>query len=109
MPYFQSRFQSPSELTKASEKAKLNLILERIRETYFQGHSIEQLALKLPQFYQSSASIRTLAKNVGINIALIEEDSAANMAFQLIDMCLRKEKMEDLIDRVSLEYPKIFS
>jgi hypothetical protein len=107
-PIFQSRFQSPAELMKASEKAKLNLMFERIRETHFQGHSVEQLAIKLPQFYQSSRSIQTLAKNVGINVAFLEEDSAANMAFQLIDLCLKKEKVEDLIDRASLEYPKIF-
>lgn len=108
-PIFQSRYLSPTELTQASEKAKLNLLYERIRRVYFKEQSIEQLMIKLPQYYQSSVSIRTLARNIGVNISLLVEDSAASMSAQLIDICLRRAMIEDLIDRIVFEYPKIFS
>lgn len=108
-PIFQSRYLSPTELTQASEKAKMNLLYERIRRAYFKGQSIEQLMIKLPQYYQSSVSIRTLARNIGVNVSLLVEDSAVSMSAQLIDICLKKNQIECLIDRIVFEYPKIFS
>lgn len=108
-PIFESRYFCPLELTHASEKAKLNLLYERIRGTYFKGTSIEQLIIKLPQFYQSSASVRTLAKNIGLNVSLFVEDSAVSMCSQLINKCIEKVIIESLIDRVAMEYPQIFN
>lgn len=108
-PIFPSRYLSPTELTQPSEKAKLNLLYERIRGTYFKEKSIEQLMIKLSQFYQSSASIKTLTKNIGLNISLLEEGSAVNMSSQLIDLCVRKGIVENLIDRIIVEYPQIFN
>lgn len=107
-PIFPSRYLSPTELTQASEKAKLNLLYERIRGTYFNRQSIEQLTIKLPQYYQSSASIKTLAKNIGLNVSLLEEGSAVNMSSQLIDFCIKKGIVENLIDRITVDYPQIF-
>jgi hypothetical protein len=108
-PIFPSRYLSPTELTQASEKAKLNLLYEKIRGTYYKEQSIEQLMTKLPQYYQSSLSIRTLAKNIGLNVSLLEEGSAVNMSPQLIDLCIKKGIVENLIDRIILEYPEIFN
>ncbi|WP_141675534.1 hypothetical protein [Formosa haliotis] len=107
-PIFQSRYMSPIELVRAAEKAKLNILYERIRGTYFKEQSIDQLVIKLPQFYQSSATVKTLVKNVGLNIALIEEGAAIDMLSQLIDVCIKKGIVENLIDRVAVEYPQIF-
>lgn len=107
-PIFQSRYLSPSELTHASEKAKLNLLYERIRGACFKEQSIEQLLIKLPQHYQSNVSIRTLAKKIGVNVSLLVEDSAVNMSSQLIDLCVKKEMVENLVDRVTVDYPQIF-
>jgi len=108
-PIFQSQYLSPSELTQATEKAKLNLLYERIRGTHFKGQSIEQLVIKLPQYYQSTASIKTLARNIGLNISLLEDGSAVNISSQLIDLCIKKEMVENLVDRVTVEYPQIFN
>jgi len=107
-PIFESRYFCPLELTHASEKAKLNLLYERIRGAHFKGVSVEQLIIKLPQFYQSSMSIRTLAKNIGLNISLFVEDSAVSMSSQLINNCIEKTMIESLIDRVAMDYPQIF-
>jgi hypothetical protein len=107
-PIFQSHYLSPTELIQASEKAKLNLLYERIRGTYFKEQSIEQLVIKLPQHYQSSVSVRTLAKKIGVNVSLLVEDSAINMSSQLIALCIKKETIENLVDRVMVDYPQIF-
>lgn len=107
-PIFPSRYLSPTELTQASEKAKVNLLYERIRGAYFKEQSIEQLIIKLPQYYQSSVAVRTLAKNIGVNVSILVEDSAVNMSSQLIDLCIKKELIENLVDRVTVDYPQIF-
>ena len=107
-PIFESRYSCPSELSSTSEKAKLNLLYERIRKTYFKDQSVEVLMIKLPQYYQSSVSVRTLAKKIGLNVSLLVEDSAVNMSFQLIDLCIKKEMIENLVDRVTVDYPQIF-
>lgn len=44
-PIFESRYSCPSELSGTSEKAKLNLLYERIRGAYFKEQSVEQLML----------------------------------------------------------------
>lgn len=107
-PLFESTYLCPSELSSTSEKAKLNLLYERIRKTYFKDQSVEELMIKLPQYYQSSVSIRTLAKKIGVNVSLLAEDSAVNMSSQLIDLCIKKEMIENLVDRVTVDYPQIF-
>lgn len=108
-PIFESRYSSPIEMTHASEKAKLNLLYERIRGTFFKEQPIEELIVKLPQYYQSSTQIKTLARNIGFNVSFLVEDSAVSMSAQLINKCLEKGTIETLIDRVVLEYPQIFN
>lgn len=107
-PIFEARYNSPIELTHASEKAKLNLLYERIRDVFFKEQHIEELIVKLPQYYQSSNAIKTLTKNIGLNISHLVEDSAASMSAQLINKCLEKGITEILIDRILMEYPQIF-
>lgn len=108
-PIFESRFMSPSEFTTQSEKAKLNLLHERVRGIYFNGHSLDQLISKLPEYYDSAVSIRTLASNIGISKSKLEESSAVNMSSQLIDLCIKYKKEAELIDRLSVEYNEIFN
>lgn len=108
-PIFESKYSCPSELSSTSEKAKLNLLYERIRGTYFKEQSIEQLMIKLPQYYQSSVSVRALAKKIGVNVSLLTEDSAVNISSQLIDLCIKKEMVENLVDRLIVDYPQIFN
>jgi hypothetical protein len=107
-PIFESRYMSPYELQKPSEKAKLKLLHERIRGAHFNDIAIELLINDLPKFYQSSNSIITLARSIGINPAIITEDSAASMSAQLITLCIEREIVEVLVDRMIVDYPQIF-
>lgn len=106
-PLFDSQYSSPSELQHPSEKAKINLIYQRIKNTYFNEININSIINVLPKYYQSSAAIRSLANRVGISPALLSEDSAASMSSQLISRCLEKDIMDTLVDRVVNEYPII--
>lgn len=107
-PIFESRYMSPNELQKPSEKAKLKLLYERVRGVHFNDIAIDLLINDLPKFYQTSNSVITLAKNIGINPAILSEDSASSMSSQLISLCIEKEMVEVLIDRMAYDYPQIF-
>lgn len=107
-PIFESRYTCPSELQKPSEKAKLNLLYQRIKDVHFNNVAIDLLINDLPKFYQSSNAIITLARHAGINPTLLAEDSATSMSAQLISLCIEKEKVEVLIDRMIYDYPQIF-
>lgn len=107
-PIFESRYTCPSELQKPSEKAKLKLLYQRVKDIHFNNVAIDLLINDLPKFYQSSSSIKTLAKHIGINPALLAEDSSTSMSAQLISFCIDKEKVEELIDRMIYDYPQIF-
>lgn len=107
-PIFESRYLSPKELQKPSEKAKLKLLYERVRNSNFNGIAIEKLVNELPKFYFSKESIITLARNIGINPQNLADDSATSMSAQLISICIEKEKVEILIDRMVVDYPQIF-
>lgn len=107
-PIFESRYLCPADLRHPTEKAKLDLLYERIRKTHFKGTGIDELIIQLPQFYQSATSIKTLARNVGFNVSLLVDDSAVSMASLLINGCIKKELIENLIDRMNYDYPQIF-
>lgn len=107
-PIFESRYLSPKELQKPSEKAKLKLLYERVRNSHFNGIAIEKLVNEVPKFYSSKESIITLARNIGVNPQNLADDSATSMSAQLISICIEKEKVEVLIDRMVINYPQIF-
>jgi len=107
-PIFESRYSSPSDLRQPSEKAKLDMLYQRVRNVFFNNVSINLLVNELPKHYQTSVSIRNLAERIGVKPALLSEDSAASMSSQLISLCIERDQTEVLIDRMVFEYPNIF-
>lgn len=107
-PIFESRYMSPHELQKTSEKTNLKLLYQRVKDVHFNEIAIDLLINNLPKFYKSSNSIITLAKHIGINPAILSLESASSMSAQLISLCIEKEIVDILIDRMAFDYPLIF-
>lgn len=108
-PYFETQYTSPHEMQHQSEKAKLELIYKRIRDIEFNHTALNKLIETLPSYYDSSLAIKRLAKSVGVSPALLQEDNAASMSAQLINYCFDNKKIEELTDRMLVEYPTIFN
>lgn len=107
-PIFEAKYISPTDLQGSTERAQLKLLYERIRGACFSDISLELLMIRIPQYYQSSTSIKRLAKLVGLSPAQLADDSAAAMSAQLIAKSIEKGVTEQLIDRLATEYPQIF-
>jgi hypothetical protein len=108
-PYFDTQYNSPSEMQQTSERAKIELIYKRIRETQFKKTTLSKLIEVLPRFYCSSESLKRLAKTVGVSQAILQEDNAASMSAQIINYCYDENRIEELTDRMIVEYPQIFN
>jgi hypothetical protein len=108
-PLFESQYNSPLEMQHASEKAKIELLYKRIRNIGFKKTTLNELIKILPRYYDSAMAIKRLAKNIGVSQAILQEDSAASMSAQLINYCHDENKIEELTDRMIVEYPKIFN
>ena len=107
-PTFETQYISPADMQRPSEKAKLDLIFQRIRNTSFNHTTLDELIHVLPYYYNSSVSISTLSQRIGISPAFLADDNAASMSAQLINLCIKKNKTEELIDRMVVEHPTIF-
>jgi len=108
-PLFETQYSSPTEMQQASEKAKIELLYKRIRNVSFKRTTLDKLIEILPHYYDSSMAVRRLAKNVGVSQAIFQEDNAASMSAQLINYCSDENKIEELADRMIVEYPSIFN
>lgn len=108
-PLFETQYSSPLEMQKDSEKAQVELLYKRIRDVGFNKTTLNKLIEILPHFYSSSISIKRLAKNIGVSQAILQEDNAASMSAQLINYCFNENKIEELTDRMIVEYPQIFN
>lgn len=108
-PSFQTRYQSASELQSASERAQLILLNERIRKSFFNEVSLDALIQALPKNYETTQSIKRLAQNIGVSPGLLTDDTPILMSSQLLAICLKRDKVEELIDRMIFDYPQIFN
>jgi hypothetical protein len=108
-PIFETQYSSPMEMQQPSEKAKIELLYKRIRNVSFKRTTLDKLIEMLPHYYDSSMAVKRLAKNVGVSQAIFQEDNAASMSAQLINYCSDENKIEELTDRMIVEYPSIFN
>lgn len=108
-PLFETQYNSPLEMQKVSEKAQIDLLYKRIRDVGFKKTTLTKLIEVLPHFYPTGDSIKRLAKNVGVSQTILQDDNVASMSAQLINYCSDGNKIEELTDRMIVEYPQIFN
>jgi hypothetical protein len=107
-PMFDAVYQSPADLRTGYDNGQMALMLERIRNTHFNTHTVDELAALLPALYPTAASVKTLTTFVELPAGLIKDDSAAKMIIELLHKSIEHNKMEELIDRVAMDHPGAF-
>lgn len=108
-PFFDAQFMSPSEMHQPAQKAQLELLYKRINETNFNKTTLKKLILLLPKHYDNIVSLRRLAKLAGVSGSILQDDNAASLSAQIINYCVNNNKIEELTDRMIVEYPNIFN
>lgn len=107
-PLWDAEFDSPSALNRAdpSAEAHLAILSSRIRSVSFRGTAIEQILEVLVSHYDTE-SLKRLSDYVSVPTShWYTGEDAANSATQLLQVCVDRNKAEELLDAVALEYPK---
>jgi len=110
-PLWEARFASPAALRQQAPgvaDAQLNLIKERVREQVFRGETLEELVEMLARLYDNDG-LQRISDQIGIPPAhWYSGRRAADSAVQLLDACVARRAVEQLIERVAIEYPREF-
>lgn len=111
-PLFEAAYSSPGEImkTEADGRSQLNLITERIRNSFlYRQQTLDSLLKVIPQQYPGSDEILSLAVKIELPVALLEKSSAAKMSAQLVDLCRERNKLEELTDQLLLDNPSLIN
>jgi len=104
-------YQSPKELRASSPTANahLELLVNRIRNESFDDQTLDLLKISIDN-HSTIDQLKRLSDKIGINPnrwfrnGVIVDESAA-----LLDYCLQRNKIEELIDALSIEQSNIFT
>ncbi len=110
-PLFDAEFASRDALygSGLSAQAQLRLIEKRVRENSFRGRTLDELVQLLSNHF-SGDDLRAISRDIHISLALWDTGtSVAHLAVQLLDICLEKNKIEELVDALSRQYPTLFN
>ena len=108
-PIFDADYSSPAEMRQAEPGAQAQLrVLEiRVREQSFRGNAIDSILQLLSEKFDNDRLTR-LSAMIGIPPALWFTNAApADSAVQFMDICLVRDKVEELLDLIGREYPEL--
>ena len=110
-PLFEAEYVSPDQLRRSETgaKAQLELLQARVRELSFKGQTIDSIVQLLAQYYTNETLAGRITTHIGIPKAQwFTGGSAADSAAQLVQICLERNKVEELLDAMAQDYQDIF-
>jgi hypothetical protein len=107
---FEAKYQSPEALRLApGERAHMELLTARVRRDSFRDQDIGQIIELLSRNYDN-VSLQTLSAHIEIAPSLwFIDGTAANSVDQLLNICLERNKVEELLDAIGRDYPKLIT
>lgn len=110
-PLWEADYASPAVLRRAEPgaKAQLELIETRVRELSFRGQTIDDIVALLARNYDN-VSLPRLSTQLGIpRSQVFTGGPSAQSAAQLMQKCLERDKVEELLDAIARDYPEQFT
>jgi hypothetical protein len=108
-PLWDSEFDSPAALRRqnAAAEAALDLLRARVREQSFRGEAIDEILQVLAEDPDIDMLLR-LSEIVGIRRAhWYQGGSVSEAAVQFMNVCVEREKVEELLDAIAIEDPNV--
>ena len=108
-PWFNAEFASGAELLRADAAGRtlLHVVEERVRKNYFSGYLLEEIIRLLSTHYPSAGELIRIGQYASISPARLPADKPAKMVHTLVEECLKKGKMELLVQCMAVEHPQI--
>lgn len=103
-PLFDAEYASRSNQDSQSQ---LRLIGERVRLRSFRGQTIDEL-LQVLASNCSNDDLQTLSRDIRLNPNVwFAGAAAAHSAVQLLDVCIQRNKVEELVDALARQKPAL--
>lgn len=107
-----AEYDSPADLRRADPSAgsQLALLEARVRERMLGNDTIERLLEALGSTSHSNDDVKRLSKDIGINPSIwFRGGSLAEACSQFMDEVMRKNKLEELVETLAVNYPKVIA
>lgn len=103
-PLFDAEYAGAS---KWGDQFHLNLLKQRVRKRSFKGQTIDELLQALTSNC-SNDDLQVLSRDIKLPISIWYTGAAsARSADQLLDICIQKKKVEELVDALALQKPSL--
>lgn len=112
MPYFEAEYESPDHLKMAEVGGRYHLAIlkDNIRNTYFRNVTFDEILSVLSIVYNSVDDIKRLGGYLNFPLVQLLNSNAADCIAQLLVWCKNNDnKMEELLDILSLDHPLLFT
>ena len=108
-PLFDADYISPADLRRneLSGRSHLEILEEKIKKRYFKGMLLDEVIVNINKFYDDEDSIRRLAAYVDIPGNSIGGRTVSDKVSELVNQCIKANKLEILIDKIAIERPLI--
>ncbi len=109
-PLWESEFERPEDLMRAqpSSRSQLELLQARVRADCFKGKNLDAIVQMLAEKYDGTG-LQRVSRMINVPPAQwYTERAAADLAADLLALCLQRGKVEELLDVVAAEYPYDF-
>ena len=109
-PLFDADYSTPEQLRQAEPggRSQLDMLKERVKDNYFKGWQLDQLLKIINRHYTVPDEVRRVATYLSsFPVAQLSDRNAATMLTQIMDWCVRNQKVEEFIDILVVDNPHI--
>jgi len=108
-PLWHANYTSPEDLyTKQGSESQLFLLQERVRAHSFKDKTIDELIQVLAHNFDND-DLQEISRDIGISPAhWFTSERAAISAIQLLDICVQRKKVEELVDALAYKNSALF-
>jgi hypothetical protein len=108
-PLFETIYNTPDELLKQNQygESQLRLISKRLKNIYFNGNTIDQLIEFISNHYSLQDDFGALCILANINPGFIAGNTVVEKAVVLVDYCIEKDIVEQLVDSIAIKHSEI--
>jgi hypothetical protein len=109
-PLWEADYDNPAALQRAEpgSKSQLELLQMRVRGDNFKGRNLELIVQLLTREYDNDG-LRRISQMIDIPAAhWFTGGTTADSTVQLVHVCVDRNKVEELLDAVAIEFPRAF-
>ena len=109
-PMWEADFESPEALQRAEPGAKsqLELLQARVRGDVFRDKNLEAIVELLAEKYDNDG-LKRIAAAIGVPEShWYTGRASADSAVDLLNVCVDRNKVEELLDGIAIDYPESF-